>query len=89
MMDVAVPSDQNISLKEFQKLSKYKHLEIEITKMWRLKIKVVPVVIGGLRMIKKGTPNFIDQIPGKSSLQEVQKIVPTSTAHILQKFLSI
>ena len=26
MMDVAVPSDQNISLKEFQKLSKYKDL---------------------------------------------------------------
>ena len=33
MMDVAVPSDENISLKEFQKLSKYKDLEIEVTKM--------------------------------------------------------
>ena len=37
MMDVAVPSDENISLKEFQKLSKYKDLEIEVTKMWKLK----------------------------------------------------
>ena len=89
MMDVAVHSDQNISLKEFQKLSKYKDLEIEVTKMWKLKIKIIPVVIGGLRMIKKGTQNFIDQILGKPSLQEVQKTVPTSTAHILQKFLSI
>ena len=34
-------------------------------------------------MIKKGTQNFIDQIPGKSSLQEMDKIVLTSTAHIL------
>ena len=33
MMDVAVPSDQNISLKEFQKLSKYKDLEMKVTKM--------------------------------------------------------
>ena len=33
MMDVAVPSDLNISLKEFQKLSKYKDLEVEVTKM--------------------------------------------------------
>ena len=33
MMDVAVPSDQNISLKEFQKLSKCKDLEMKVTKM--------------------------------------------------------
>ena len=52
-MDVAAPSNQNISLKEFQKLSKYKDLEIEVTKMWKLKTKVIPVVIGVLGMIKK------------------------------------
>ena len=32
MMDVTVPFDQNISLKEFQKLLKYKGLEIEVSK---------------------------------------------------------
>ena len=89
MMDVAVPSDQNISLKEFQKLSKYKDLEIEVTNMWEFKTNIIPVVIGALGMIKKGTQNFIDQIPGKPSLQEIQKIVLTSTAHILRKDLSI
>ena len=68
MMDVAVPSDQNISLKEFQKFSKYKDLEIEVTEMWKLKTKTIPVVIGALGMIKKRMQNFIDQIPGKSSL---------------------
>ena len=45
MMDVAVPSDQNISLKEFKNLSKYKDLEIEVTKKWKLKTKIIPVVI--------------------------------------------
>ena len=53
MTIVAVPSNQNISLKEFQKLSKYKDLEIEVTKMWKLKTKIIPVVIGALGMIKK------------------------------------
>ena len=76
MMDVAVPSDQSISLKEFQKLSKYADL-------------IIPVVIGALGMIKKGIQNFIDQIPAKPSLQEMQKIVLTSTAHILRKDFSI
>ena len=46
VMDVAVPSDQNISLKEFQKLSKYKDLEIEVTKIWKLKTKFIPVATG-------------------------------------------
>ena len=83
MLDVAVPSDQNISLKEFQKLSKYKDLEIEVTKMWKLKTKNISVVIGALGMIKKGTQNFIDQILGKPSLQGMPRIVLTSTAQIL------
>ena len=85
MIDVAVPADKNISLKEFQKLSKYKDLEIEVTKMWKLKTNTILVVTGALGMIKKGTQNFIDQIPGKPSLQEMQKIVFISTAHILTK----
>ena len=43
--------------------------------MWKLKTKIIPVVIGALDMIKKGTQKFIDQIPGKPFLQEMQKIV--------------
>ena len=62
MIDVTVPTDKNISLKEFQKLSKYKYFEIEVTKMWKLKTKTIPVVAGALDMVKKGTQNFIDQI---------------------------
>ena len=56
--------------------------------MWKLKTKIIPMIIGALEMIKKGTQIFIDQKPGKPSLQEVQKIVLTSTAHMLRKVLS-
>ena len=89
MIDVTVPADKNISLKEFQKLSKYKDLEIEVTKLWKLKTKTIPFVIKVLGMIKKGAQSFIDQIPGKPSLQEMQKIVLTSNAYILRKVLSM
>ena len=51
MMDVAVLSDQNISLKEFQRHSKYKDVDINVTKMWKLKTKIILVVIGALGMI--------------------------------------
>ena len=52
--------------------------------MWKFKTKIIPVVIGASGVIKRGTQNLIDQIPGKPSLQEMQKIVLTSSsAHIL------
>ena len=91
MLDLAVLADKNNSLKEFQKFSKYKDLQIEVTKMWKLQTKTIPVVIRvlGMIMINKGTQNFTDQIPGKPSLKEMQKIVLTSTAHIVRKVLSM
>ena len=46
MIDVTVPADKYIFLKEFQKLLKYKDLEIEVTKMWKLKIKKVQLEVG-------------------------------------------
>ena len=39
--------------------------------MCNLKTKIIPVVTGAMGMIKKWTQNFIDQIPGKPSLQEM------------------
>ena len=39
MLVVTVPADKNISLKEFDKLSKYKDLEIEVKKVRKLKKK--------------------------------------------------
>ena len=89
MIAVTVSADKNISLKEFQELSKYKDLKIKVTKMWKLKTKTIPVVVGALGMIKKGTQNFMDQILGKPSLQEMQKVVLTSTYHISRKVLSM
>ena len=42
---MSVPSDNNVSAKEFEKLSKYKDLEIEISKMWNVKTNTIPVII--------------------------------------------
>ena len=56
--------------------------------MCKIKTKTIPVVIRALGRINKGTQNFIDQIPGKPSLQEMQDIALTSTAHILWEVLS-
>ena len=53
LIDASVPDDKNIALKEAEKISKYKDLEIEINRMWNVKIKVVPVVVGALGTLRK------------------------------------
>ena len=44
----AVPSDSNIKKKEYEKLEKYQGLKEELERTWKVKVKVVPVVIGAL-----------------------------------------
>ena len=55
IVDVAIPGDTRIEEKEFEKISKYKDLQIEIERLWRKKAKVVPIVIGALGAILKET----------------------------------
>ena len=86
---MSTPTDQNIAVKEFDKLSKYRDLEIETGRMWNLKATTVSVIVGALGMIKKGCQKHLDKIPRQPQLQKIQQIVLTSTAHILRKTLSI
>ena len=51
--------------------------------MWQLKTSIIPIVVGALGLVKQGTEKHLEKIPGK------QKIVRTSTAHILRKALSV
>ena len=71
------------------KLPKYKDLEIEIENLWRLKTTTIPIVVGALGLIKKGTIDCRKKISGEPSLSEIQKIVLNSAAHILRRALSI
>ena len=51
--------------------------------------ETVPVAIGALEVIKKGTDKYFDRIPGSVNINELQKITLLGTAHILRKVLSI
>ena len=82
-------SDKNVSVAEFERLSKYKDLEIEVEKQWYTKTVTMPVVIGALDMIKKGNEKHLQKIPGSPNLAEMQKIALTGTTHILRKILSM
>jgi hypothetical protein len=35
LIDIAIPDDSNVNTEETEKLSKYKDLEIEISRIWK------------------------------------------------------
>ena len=72
LIDISVPTDNNMSVTEYNKITKYKNLKIEIEKMWHLKTTTTPVIMGALGMIEKRTDKHINKIPGKSSRYEIQ-----------------
>ena len=73
--------------KEAEKILKYKDLTVEIQRMWNVKTKVIPVIIGATGTISKTFRKYVSNIPGKHEVKELQKTAILGTAHILQKIL--
>ena len=55
--------------------------------MWKVRIKVVPVIIGASATIEKGLDQNRQLLPRHSSAKDVQKFTLTSTAHTILKVL--
>jgi len=53
LIDVANSGDRNVFKKEAEKILKHKDLIIEIQRMWNVKTKVIPVIIGATGTISK------------------------------------
>jgi hypothetical protein len=87
LIDVAIPGDRNVTKKEAEKILKYKDLIIEIQRMWNVKTKVTPVIIGATGTISKSIRKYLSSVPGKHDIKELQKTAILGTAHTLQKVL--
>jgi len=46
LIDVAISGDRNVIKKEAVKILRYKDLTIEIQRIWNVKTKAIPVIIG-------------------------------------------
>ena len=87
LIDVAVSGDRNVIKKEAEKILKYKDLSIEIQRMWNLKTKVIPVIIGETGTISKSFRKYVSNIPGNHEVKELEKIAILGTVHMLRKVL--
>jgi hypothetical protein len=74
LIDVAVPGDRNVIQKEAEKILKYKDLTIEMQRMWNVKTRVIPVIIGATGTISKSFRKYMSTIPGNHEVKEIKKL---------------
>jgi hypothetical protein len=84
---VAISADRNVEQKEAEKKLKYKSLFIEIERMWNLKCAIIPVIIGATGIVKRSLRKSLEAVPGKHSIDSLQKTAVLGTAHIIRKVL--
>ena len=89
IIDFAVPGDSRIDEKEKGKIEKYQDLERELQKIWNVKVKIIPLVVGSLGAIPKQFGNRLKQIGITLGTAQVQETVLLGTARILTKVLKI
>jgi hypothetical protein len=63
LIDVAIPGDRKVIQKEAENILKYKNLTIEIQRMWNVKTRVIPVIIGATETISKSFRKYVSTIP--------------------------
>jgi len=87
LIDVSISGDRNVIKKETGNILKYKDLTIEIQRMWNVKTKVIPIIIGASGTISKSFRKYVSNMPGKLEVKKQQKTAILGTVHILRKVL--
>jgi len=87
LIDVAMPADRNVVQKEAEKKLKYSSSCIEMQRMWNLKCTIIPVIIGATGIVTRSLRKNLEAVPGKNSIDSLQKTAILGTSHIIRKVL--
>ena len=61
----------------------------ELQKIWKVKVKIIPLVVGSLGAIPKQFGNRLRQIGIEAGTAQVQKTILLGTSRIFRKVLEI
>ena len=62
IIDFAVPGDSRIEEKEKEKIQNYQDLRRELQKIWNMRVKIIPLVVGSLGAILTQFGNRLKEI---------------------------
>ena len=77
---MAIPAERNVVQKEAEKKLKYKCLYIEIQ-------RIIPIIIGATGIVTRSLRKNLKAVPGKHSIESLQKTAILGTSHIIRKVL--
>jgi hypothetical protein len=64
-----------------------KSLCIDIRRTWNLKCAIIPVIIGATGIVSRSLRKNLEAVPGKHSIDSLQKTAVLGTSHIIRKVL--
>ena len=56
-------------------------------RMWNVKTKVIPVILGATGTVSESFRKYVSNIPGKHEVKELQQTAILGTAHTLREVL--
>merc|ERR1712045_552932 len=90
LIDFSVPYDMNIVKKTAEKITKYRDLEIEIKKCWKLNnVITVPIIVGALGTVSTDPLKYLKIISKNLNPNIVQKTALLGMANILRSVISM
>ena len=80
-------TERSIVQKEVEKKLKYRSIAIEIQRMWNLKCTIIPIINGATGIVTRSLRKNLEVVPGKHSIDSLQKTDILGTSHIIRKVL--
>ena len=82
-VEIAVPTDPRIKLKEREKKNKYLDLARELKNLWNMKVTIIPIRIGAFGTVNKGLLKGLDDLEVGRRGEIIQTTELLRTARIL------
>ena len=86
-MDLADRTDHRIKLKENEKKVKYLDPVWELKKLWKMKVKIRPIVIGAFGTVTKELQKGLKDLEIRGRVETIQTTTSLRTARIVRKGL--
>ena len=86
-VDFAVLADHRLKLKENEIKDKYLDLARELKKLWNMKVRIVPIVIGALGTVPEGLSKGLEDLEIKGRVKTIQTTALLRSARILKRVM--
>ena len=87
IVDLTVPADPRVKLKENEKRDKYLNLAKELKKLWNMKVTVISIAIGALGSATKRLIQGLKDVEIRGCMETIQTITLLRLNRILRRVL--